>query len=580
MSKKNLNLKSLIKRQDGGASSDPETMSLAQQAKQLLESGASPKSVANELFFQGYSEMEIKDVFASLGLSLDELDDLFETEEEIEEEVEETTEDVESPEEDYDEDSDLETGIFGNYLAEAQYGNMGAFPTTINQWLEIEDDSGYRKDPRANYLPMDIGARGDLVGAGFALAEGLSNMFSGKVNPSTGLKEGFFRDAPAKKARAKEVIPSYYNYKVTTAAGDPNTYVGDINDLYAAATGKGGLRTQEQYESDLAKYSRTNFNPETGKYEAILTSRQIDPNSKVYGQAQKKALEEFLGKSTSVEDFRKRFDPATRDMLLGTVNEGQGYLGISPSGEASTYMDAASNPYYYETMMGLNTLQSNTPSRVNVSAAPQMKRPFRYGGNIPMAQQGLEKPLSYEDWLQQNNRGLMGEEGRDMQEYQDYISFFDVGQTTPPAIVTTPTTQTTAPNVEITNKTLGTLNRFFDSRPVQGFGQISDFLVKGAGYMNELAQNRKAREAEQRLYEMTQADKMFGYYEDPLNKQGTWDVNTGLAEQDNRTTYMRQFGGEDGSDMMYDEINLSEEIELDPDTIAQLIAAGADIEIL
>jgi hypothetical protein len=79
---------------------------------------------------------------------------------------------------------------------------------------------------------------------------------------------------------------------------------------------------------------------------------------------------------------------------------------------------------------------------------------------------------------------------------------------------------------------------------------------------------------------MTQADKMFGYYEDPLNKQGTWDVNTGLAEQDNRVTYMRQFGGEDGSDMMYYNDMELNEVELDPDTIAQLIAAGADLEIL
>jgi hypothetical protein len=189
---------------------------------------------------------------------------------------------------------------------------------------------------------------------------------------------------------------------------------------------------------------------------------------------------------------------------------------------------------------------------------------MKYGGDLLIAENGIEKQqLSYDEWLKSTGRGMIGQELQDYQEYENYLSSLP-SQTNEPS----------APKVDITNKLAGNLNRFMDSRFMQGYGKIGNLAVQGAGFANEMYQNKKAREAEGRLYEMTQADNMFGYYEDPLNKQGTWDVNTGLAEQDNRVEYMRQFGGETVDD------EFSNEIDLDPDTIAQLIAAGANIQIL
>lgn len=673
--------------QEGGMTSQPQQMSLAQQIGTFLQSGMDPRTIAQQLYSEGVDESEIKEAFMDLGMSPSEVDELFKSEEELQEDLQQdldeaaelAQQDMQS-ETEVESDSDVQSGIFGNYLPEAQLGNMGVFPMTVNQWFGIQRQEGddYVSDSRANYLPMDLGMKGTPLGAGFLLAEAATDLFGGKIDPSTGLKQGFYRDVAAKKARAKEAIPEYYDYKITTAAGDPNTYVGDRRDAYAAAMNKGKLRTKEQYESDVEKYSKLDFDPASKKYNVLYSSREIDPNAAIYGKNQKQALQEFIEKSTSLQDFRKRFDPATREMLIGSIKEDKGSLGISPTGEASTYRDASLNPYFYETMMGINTLESKAPTAPNLSVPgslptydwtgenrspvilnadsqtqPEDKKPLsfrewylqdpvtrsgtsaqadyqsyvqnfskKFGGTIPKAQFGMNvrepmnpypdysipmmayggdiiyaqvgtetEPMSYDQWLAANDRGMIGQELQDSKDYQAYVASFGPSTSTTASSTTPSTTpsavppaqQVTEPKVEIKNKMAGDFNRLMDSRFMQGYGKWSDFAVKGASFINEMFQEEKAKEAEDELYKMTQADRIFGYREDPLNKQGTWDVNTGLAEQDNRTTYMRrvQFGGEDGSSMMYSgDMSLNDEIELDPDTIAQLIAAGANIEIL
>ena len=165
-----------------------------------------------------------------------------------------------------------------------------------------------------------------------------------------------------------------------------------------------------------------------------------------------------------------------------------------------------------------------------------------------------------------------------------------------------------APQVEITNPLAGSFNRLMDSRFMEGYGTLSNIAVRSADFLNEMFKDRRRREAEGELYEMTQADRIFGMYEDPVTKKGLYDVNTGLLEQDQYVPYMRKKGGEFKPHMMYDpktgkgyKANVPAdhermnkmgythdkpkkeqggELELDPDTIAKLIALGANIEIL
>lgn len=58
-------------------------------------------------------------------------------------------------------------------------------------------------------------------------------------------------------------------------------------------------------------------------------------------------------------------------------------------------------------------------------------------------------------------------------------------------------------------------------------GTISNVLVKGASLFNNATNLRKAREVKQKSRILTQADNVFPYYQNPENKQGAYDVNTG-----------------------------------------------------
>ncbi len=150
---------------------------------------------------------------------------------------------------------------------------------------------------------------------------------------------------------------------------------------------------------------------------------------------------------------------------------------------------------------------------------------------------------------------------------------------------------------------------------VKAFGDVSEGLVMGANLANEFFLEKKEREYNDELRQVG-ADQLYSAVQDPLNKRGTFDANLGLAEPDNLVDYYAQAmygkeiykkGGEFEPHMMFDpvsgkgykanveadhnrfakmgfihqdEMQQGGEIEIDNDTLAALIAAGADIEIL
>lgn len=134
------------------------------------------------------------------------------------------------------------------------------------------------------------------------------------------------------------------------------------------------------------------------------------------------------------------------------------------------------------------------------------------------------------------------------------------------------------PKVKRKNKLMGTLNRIKDSQAVKKFADLSGFAVAGAGVINEMFQNKKAREAEESLPFLTMADKAYGMVEEREGDRGLFDENTGIAQPDNIRAYEAQMGTET---FMMPPMKQEENIvDLDYETVARLISAGADIEIL
>jgi len=127
------------------------------------------------------------------------------------------------------------------------------------------------------------------------------------------------------------------------------------------------------------------------------------------------------------------------------------------------------------------------------------------------------------------------------------------------------------PKVKRTNKFEGGLNRLADSPVVQGYGKLSNFAVKGADVINDWFRDKKYNEAKEYNFNQLVADNQYATAEDPFNKRGLWDVNTGTAgSEGDRTTglYFGKYGGENNT------------VNVDSNLLAKLIAAGADIEIL
>lgn len=172
---------------------------------------------------------------------------------------------------------------------------------------------------------------------------------------------------------------------------------------------------------------------------------------------------------------------------------------------------------------------------------------------------------------------------------------------------------------------IGKVDNFIKNNPaMRKFGDVSDFAVKGANLVNEMFLQREEQNYKNELRNATNADKLYSVVEDPMNKRGTQDKNTGLYELDNLVDYYAQAmygremykkGGEFEPHMMYDPktgkgyeakvpgdhermaemgylhademkkagkkvMSAGGEVEVDNDTLAALIAAGADIEIL
>jgi hypothetical protein len=159
-------------------------------------------------------------------------------------------------------------------------------------------------------------------------------------------------------------------------------------------------------------------------------------------------------------------------------------------------------------------------------------------------------------------------------------------------------------------------NFIMNSPEMQAYGDVSQAAVMGANFANEMFAQKEYNDYRNKLRNTTTADKMYGVVENPVNKRGTFDTNLGLAEPDNLVDYyaramygkeLYKSGGEFEPHMMFDpvsgeayeanveadhnrfakmgfvhkdEMQKGGEVEVDNDTLAALIAAGADIQIL
>jgi len=276
-----------------------------------------------------------------------------------------------------------------------------------------------------NYMnPVDnkVSNTFDYSDVGAFLKGGYNTFFSGQDENKDGLKDGVFRDNNAKGKRRDLKKGDYYDYEVNFDPNDPNTYMYDNLDLYNTSKGKGGLRTIDQFTNDVNENSRVNYNPETGEYDSLISSRKLDRNT--FGN-----LNAYDGENLN---YFTDVDEDTKNLILGTQDDPEGTtLGIDKEGNASSYAPGADNPDEYETMMGRRNATTGYRAPIEAETVSDLTKylseyktggsmiptgsngqptagmigndEFRYGGGLPKAQEALEIPIGFNNKTKQNS---------------------------------------------------------------------------------------------------------------------------------------------------------------------------------
>jgi hypothetical protein len=176
--------------------------------------------------------------------------------------------------------------------------------------------------------------------------------------------------------------------------------------------------------------------------------------------------------------------------------------------------------------------------------------------------------------------GNLTEDGTATTQIQDFDVISDANTTVPNPTATNTTVEDVVfdPKVTRRNKFAGTVNRIMDSPGMKAFADVSGAAVAGANVVNAFFDERNFNKAKQDLVYMGMADKAYGMYEERDGDRGNFDENTGLMQPDNMRGYMARMGAETFMQPpMKQEENI---VDLDYKTVAKLISAGADIEIL
>jgi len=677
------NKKSLY--QEGGSvakdSINPVVSELSDVIKNNIESGGSPEEILKTFLLQGIPVDQLTLAFESAGLDPSLFGELLQNVEIMMAQEEQAQQQPQQP-------SPIEPSMMQPQNEEQppmQYGgNVSSgylSPTT--------------QDERPIYMPP-VPAKGNVLGAAFLLDDAAGKFFGTSDKDGDGLMDGTFKDWEAKNARYKQKQLDNKSYEVDFGSNNPNDYIVTAEDL-----DKGKLRTNEEIASDVAKYSRLNFDPESNKYTGALAFSENQ--AKTFGKNQNKntiALQDFINNISdySKEDKEMLLEGMQYDKGRGMFMNEEGSFGsYSPGTQANLTgrQRKAQQDSFRDIMLGIQRLtpnaiptlqieESKAPVNSNqrsILTIPNSDKPmvanipdfkewyvknsqslmdkskaeakeiynnteFKYGGDLPKAQLGIPDMNSLSTFVNQYSLPDMNEYlqnqgqsdyARDtqivadaqLQQKQSNLgptpfekqTQEDFGLTTPSINnIETDIIENVEPKVT-RKRTIGNainqVEDFVNYNPgMQAFGDVSDFAVKGANLVNEIFQQKEFDDYRNKLRNSTAADNIYLATENPVNKRGTFDANSGLAEPDNLVDYYAQAmygkelyksGGEFQPHMMFDpvsgkgykanveadhnrfaklgflhqdEMQGGGEIEIDNDTLAALIAAGADIEIL
>lgn len=579
MNRDSLNKKSLY--QEGGtipkSSANPAINELTQIVKARIDSGEPAEQVLYSFLQEGMPEDQLALAFESVGYDPSSFRQLVQNVEQMAMQMEQSQQ------------MDPNQTSANDTPNSSKEELMQELEQATSQQEMQYGGSSNNTVPRPLYLPPPP-VKGNMLGAAFLLDDAASQLFGKSDRNKDGLMDGTFKDWSAKRARYKDKQLGNRSYEVDYGDSKPDDYVVTAEDLAA-----GKLKTKKQFADDTLKYSRLDFDPGTNQYTGALLSSENQ--SKMIGKNQLKdsiGLQDFI---TNIADYSEE----DKQMVMNAMNYGQGQ---------GMFMTENNNfaSYSPDTQKGLPSKEREQQQK---SFKDIMLGNQKLSGEFEKANDA--EALDFRTWNEFRNGGSL-------KKYQF------AGQPKPGEEldlgVTVPDISNFTKDPTITRKrNIGNVydqtETFIKENPaMRAFGDVSEFAVMGANFANEMFQQKEFNEYRDKLRNTTTADNVYSAVEDPVNKRGTFDVNMGLAEPDNLVDYYAQAmygkelykkGGEFAPHMMYDpvsgeayeakveadhnrfakmgfvhedEMQKGGEVEVDNDTLAALIAAGADIEML
>ena len=371
-----------------------------------------------------------------------------------------------------------------------------------------------------NYFSPNAFKTGNNFSFGKALNvlnEGYTNMFSGKDEDGDGVKDGSFRDWKGKTERNK------------------------ANKL---------ANTTYDVELDLSQENKNAANAWKTQYDIE------NPEKDALGNL---VEEEAVNLDESGNAIEIQQQPV--DAFSSWLNKGAENL----QGKALETFNSLKEKYGNKEEEEITVQQYGSEIPKAQFSVPDSGAPFAdpMAENVPV---GPDQPLSFQEWVMEDpvTRGTADGNTR----YQEYVDGFSSNTAGTETIPSLPATELEVPELQdspmqrsaadmfgdinapkITANTgglEGAADRFINSKGMTAFGDVSDFVVKGADVVNDWFEDKNIKDAKDDMRANLNADSIYGTKTDAFNKRGTTDINTGLmGSEGDRTTglYMSKQGG-------------------------------------
>ena len=334
-------------------------------------------------------------------------------------------------------------------------------------------------------------------------------------------------------------------------------YTGDRGEaIYNSGDVDSGLKTSDAFSGDI--------NPETGKY---------DPFTVVEYTGNLNFIDSLMDDITKRGQDKKYGGEELAKAQFGIPGLMQGMLAMQNELRENEFTDSEGNPvpeadFSQVPETGFNFTGTPIPvfeDRTTVTMNPN----FNFSSLLSGQTNFMEDTQAVSDARLQQEFPDLGptpaqQAGQPVIVNTEQVQ---VGETIPepPEVVSPKVTRNFGSGLKGVANRVGTaLNRIENSPLFKVFEEGSKFAVGAADFANDIFLAKKVKEANEEMRELNMADNMFGVAE--RTDRGDYDTNTGLLRPD--MTVTSSYGQEGG------------ELEVDDKTLKQLIAAGADIEII